>query len=53
MRFSYANDIGVLGTGRTARESAAISQSEFNSIFDWAQKNAISFNFDKTEVIQF
>ena len=33
-RFSYADDIGILGIGRTVAESAALVQQEVNKLVD-------------------
>lgn len=50
--FSYANDIGILGIGRTVTESTAAAQ-QVNSVLEWADNNAISFDPQKSEVTQF
>ncbi|KAI1007858.1 hypothetical protein K3495_g372 [Podosphaera aphanis] len=52
-RFSYADDIGILGIGRTAAESAAVAQREIDNLLEWASNNAVSFDTGKSEVIQF
>ncbi|KAI0993264.1 hypothetical protein K3495_g14920, partial [Podosphaera aphanis] len=52
-RFSYADDIGILGFGRTISESAAVAQKEIDSLSKWAQENAVLFDSEKSEVIQF
>ncbi|KAI0990763.1 hypothetical protein K3495_g17424, partial [Podosphaera aphanis] len=51
-RFSYADDIGILGVGRTINESAA-AQDEVNSLLKWANDNAVAFDIEKSEVVQF
>lgn len=51
--FSYVDDIGILGIGRTVRESAIIAQKEVDSIIKWANANAVSFDAKKSEVNQF
>ncbi|KAI0995064.1 hypothetical protein K3495_g13118 [Podosphaera aphanis] len=51
--FSYADDIGILGIGRTAAESAAVPQREIDNLLEWASNNAVSFDTGKLEVIQF
>ncbi|KAI1002900.1 hypothetical protein K3495_g5303 [Podosphaera aphanis] len=52
-RFSYADDIGILGIGLTAAESAAVAQREIDNLLEWASNNAVSFDTGKSEVIQF
>lgn len=52
-RFSYADDIGTLGIGRTVRESANMAQREVDSITKWAEENAVSFNAKISEIVQF
>lgn len=52
-RFSYADDIGILGIGRTVAESATVVQREVDKLLDWANDNAVKFDPGKTEVIQF
>ncbi|KAI0991464.1 hypothetical protein K3495_g16723, partial [Podosphaera aphanis] len=52
-RFSYADDIGILGVGRTINESAAAAQDEVNSLLKWANDNAVAFDIEKSEVVQF
>ena len=52
-RFSYADDIGILGIGPTVAESAASAQREVNHLLDWARENAVSFDTNKSEVIHF
>ncbi|KAI0993628.1 hypothetical protein K3495_g14556, partial [Podosphaera aphanis] len=52
-RFSYADDIGILGVGRTIVESAATVQQEVKSLLEWAHDNAVVFDTEKSEVIQF
>lgn len=52
-RFRYADDFGILGFGRTATESAAAAQREAESITNWANSNAILFDTEKSEVVQF
>ena len=52
-RLSYAEDIGILGIGPTASESAAATQREVNDLLHWARENAVSFDTNKSEVIQF
>ncbi|KAI0997120.1 hypothetical protein K3495_g11067 [Podosphaera aphanis] len=52
-RFSYADDIGILGVGRTINESAAAVQDEVNSLLKWANDNAVAFDIEKLEVVQF
>lgn len=51
-RFSYADDIDVLGIGRTIKESFTMAQQEVDSLFQWAHENAVSFDIDKSELIQ-
>ncbi|KAI1004666.1 hypothetical protein K3495_g3552 [Podosphaera aphanis] len=52
-RFSYADDVGILGIGRTIQESAEKAQQEVDSLLDWAQRNVVLFEVAKSEVIQF
>lgn len=52
-RFSYADDVGVLVFGRTIVDSASAAQEEVNQLTSWAKNNAIAFDIDKSEVIQF
>ncbi|KAI0995289.1 hypothetical protein K3495_g12893 [Podosphaera aphanis] len=52
-RFSYADDVGIFGIGRTIQESAEKAQQEVDSLLDWAQRNAVMFEVAKSEVIQF
>ena len=52
-RFSYAEDIGILGFGRTITESVAAVQSETDHLLEWAGTNAVDFDTEKSEVIQF
>ena len=42
-RFSYADDIGILGICRTVIESALVAQHEINNLLEWADKNAVKF----------
>ena len=44
MRFSYADDFGIIGFGRMITESAAAAQSEVDDLLDLAGKNAVSFD---------
>lgn len=53
LRFRYADNVGILGFGRTTAESAAAAQKEVDHLLDWAQKNAVQFDTEKSEVIQF
>ena len=52
-RFSYADDIGILGIGRTIAETTTAVQREVDNLLDWANVNAVKFDSNKTEVIQF
>lgn len=52
-RFSYANDMKILGIGRALTDSAAAVQREVNILLDWARENAVSFDLTKTKVVQF
>lgn len=51
-RFGYADDIGILGTGRTVAESATGAQKEVDSLLEWVINNAVSFDSQKSEAIQ-
>lgn len=52
-RFSYADQIGILGLGRTVVASVAAVQREVDNLTNWAQQNAILFDAEKSEVVQF
>lgn len=52
-RFGYANDIGVLGIARKISQSLSVSQHEVDSLSDWANNNAVTFDTQKSYVIQF
>lgn len=52
-RFSYADDIGALGIGRIAEEFAVVAQIEVDNLLEWARNNAVSFDKNKSEIIQF
>ncbi|KAI0995754.1 hypothetical protein K3495_g12426 [Podosphaera aphanis] len=47
--FCYADDIGILGFGRTAAESAAVAQREIDNLLEWASNSAVSFDTGKSE----
>ncbi|KAI1001737.1 hypothetical protein K3495_g6465 [Podosphaera aphanis] len=53
LRFSYADDVGILRFGSTAAESASTAQREVDHILEWAQNNAVAFDTANSEVIQF
>ena len=53
MKFSYADDIGILATGTTAAASLASAQAQVDWLLQWATTNAVAFDVTKTEVIQF
>ncbi|KAI1008087.1 hypothetical protein K3495_g139 [Podosphaera aphanis] len=50
-RFSYADDIGILGIGRAAAESAAVAQREVDELLEWASNNAVLFDTGESEAI--
>lgn len=52
-RFGYADDIRILGIGRATSESVSDAQREVDNLMDWARNNAVSFDTQKPEVIQF
>lgn len=52
-RFSYADDIGILGIGKNIAESATVLQLEIDNLMSWAINNAVLFNLKKIEIIQF
>ncbi|KAI0997417.1 hypothetical protein K3495_g10768 [Podosphaera aphanis] len=52
-RFSYADDIGILGFGPTIAESAAAAQREVDHLFEWSRQNAVAFDTNKSKVVQF
>lgn len=51
--FSYADDIGNIGFGRTIGKSAEVAQREVDGLTSWVEENAVSFNAKKSEVVQF
>lgn len=53
VRFSYADDIGIPGIGQTIADYAARVKREVNIILKCAKDNAVIFDDDKPEVIQF
>lgn len=53
LRFSYADDVGILGFGTNVAESAAAAQREVDHLLEWARNNAVAFDTAKSEVIQF
>ncbi|KAI1006683.1 hypothetical protein K3495_g1541 [Podosphaera aphanis] len=53
LRFSYADDVGILGIGPTVAESAAAAQREVDLLLAWARNNAVTFDTNKSEVVQF
>ncbi|KAI0991298.1 hypothetical protein K3495_g16889, partial [Podosphaera aphanis] len=53
LRFSYADDVGILGFGPTVAESAAAAQREVDLLLAWARNNAVTFDTAKSEVVQF
>ncbi|KAI0990861.1 hypothetical protein K3495_g17326, partial [Podosphaera aphanis] len=53
LRFSYADDVGILGFGPTIAESAAAAQREVDHLLQWARDNAVAFDTAKSEVVQF
>lgn len=52
-RFGYADDIGILSVGRTITDSADAAQREVGSLLKWARENAVSFDTEKSQVVQF
>lgn len=52
-RFGYADDIRILGIGRTITDSADAAQREVDSLLNWARENVVSFDTEKSEVVQF
>ncbi|POS83188.1 hypothetical protein EPUL_004740, partial [Erysiphe pulchra] len=52
-RFGHADDIAVLGIGKSPEEAAAPAQQEVDDILTWARTNAVSFDPTKTEGIYF
>lgn len=52
-RFGYADDIRILGIGRTTTESADAAQREIDSLLNLVRKNTVSFGTEKSEVVQF
>lgn len=51
MRFSYVDDVGVLGISKNVAESAAVIQKEVDDILEWVNNNVVSFDIEKLEVI--
>lgn len=52
-QFSYADDIGILGIGRTIAESVTVIRRKIDNLMGGANNNAVSFDPMETEVIQF
>ena len=52
-RFSYADDVGILGVGKSIADSAEAAQREVNNLLGWALQNAVAFDVAKSEVVQF
>ena len=50
-RFNNADDLEILGIGRTVAESATVAQQEVDSLLEWANTNAISLDTEKSELI--
>lgn len=48
-RFSYADNIGILGLGRTVIDSAAAAQREVDNLSNWAYQNTVLFDPEKSE----
>lgn len=53
LRFSYADDVGILGFGPTIAESATAAQCEVDHLLEWSRQHAVAFDTNKSEVIQF
>lgn len=52
-RFSYADDIKILGFRRTAVDFVAAAQREVDNLASWAHENSVLFDAGKLEVVQF
>lgn len=52
-RFGYADEIRILEIGRTVMKSSTRVQKEIDSLLEWARNNAVSFDFEISEVTQF
>ncbi|KAI1006974.1 hypothetical protein K3495_g1251 [Podosphaera aphanis] len=53
LRFSYADDFGILEFGSSISESAVTAQREVDHLLEWARDNAVAFDTEKSEVVQF
>lgn len=53
MKFGYADDIEILGIGPTTAEPIAAAQVKVDDLIGWARSNAIAFDTEKSEVVQF
>ncbi|KAL5601468.1 uncharacterized protein BROUX77_005717 [Berkeleyomyces rouxiae] len=52
-RFSYADDVAILASGRSPLESVASAQSAAEKMRKWAHENGVEFAPNKTEVLHF
>ena len=52
-RLGYADDVSILGIGKTQEEAAAAAQKEVDEVMDWAGENAVTFDPTKAEAIYF
>ncbi|KAF4466800.1 hypothetical protein FALBO_6326 [Fusarium albosuccineum] len=51
--FSYADDTAILFTSDTVDETAAAASQSIEEMIRWGAANGISFDPEKTKVIQF
>lgn len=52
IRLSYENDIEILGIGKTVADSVEVAQRETDDVLNWSQRNAVTFDILKSEVVQ-
>lgn len=50
--FSYADDVRTIGIGRSVPDYADIAQREVNDLLEWASRNAVFFDKEKSDLIQ-
>jgi ribonuclease HI len=50
---SFIDDVALVAKGRTEEENCRKLESVINTVFQWAQENAVEFDDSKTELIHF
>ena len=50
---SYIDDVALYITGKTAQENTQKLQTVTQTVFSWAQENAVQFDDSKSELIHF